>query len=261
MNSRAGAPRQSGERFPSGKLKPKPAGEPIAPAAWARLRTDVVKLTGDARLASQVGRLSFHRQLTDKQTVTAFRIGEIYGAYERFKGKRRSTRSPSYEMGFGGSDGIAEELMDAETLAQLEARIRAAETSFLTLQDELESYPRAARAALEQLCVEDCAINPMHLNDIAGLLDRVSKSIGETGSKKRRRRIGQARARASAAPAPSTTTPPAPARRTDKDKTAWLAFMHAMRPDLDDKELQAAHDFFVAMKDREQFNRGKRAAK
>lgn len=246
---RVGRPREDGERYPSGKLKQKPTGFAIAPAAWARIRVDMVKLSGDTRLASEVGRLSFHRLITDKQAATAFRIGEIYGAFERHKRKRRTTKSPSYEMGFGG-DGIAEELMDAEELEQLEARIIEAESAFLALDEHLTTFPRAARAAIEQLCIDDCAINSMYLRDIGRLLDNVATFLLENtqSAKKKRRRKAKVRP---PAPTPVAT----PARRADHEMRSWLSFMHTVRPDLDTAGLQAAYDIFSAMKDRGRFAR------
>lgn len=249
VSSRVGRPREDGPRYPSGKLKPTTTRASVTPAAWARIRTDMVKASGDARLASEVGRLSFHGLLTDRQAATAFRIGEIYGAFERHKRKNRSSRSPSYEMGFGG-EGIAEELMSTEALENLEAQIRAAESAFLELQDILEDYPSAAIAALEQLCVENCAINSTYLPHMGRLLDRVAAKLTESVSKKRRQRQQRV-----PSPAPAQTPPrtPAPGRGPDDDKAAWFTFMRAVRPDLDTMALNNAYDLFLAMKDRQRF--------
>ena len=41
-------------------------------------------------------------RLLHGEAATAFQIGEVYGRYEAQIGKRRTTRSPSYESGFGG---------------------------------------------------------------------------------------------------------------------------------------------------------------
>lgn len=102
VQSGPGRPKKPGERYPGGQLKPG-SGEPIAPTVLRRIFRDAEDGYADARLGSQVGRLYFHRQLTSTEASTAFYIGEIYGRYEAQIGKRRSTRSPSYESGLAAT--------------------------------------------------------------------------------------------------------------------------------------------------------------
>ena len=174
MHAKPGRPPKPGERFPSGDIKPK--GEPtgsISATAWQRIKAEGMRFGLDARLGSEIGRLSLHGELTNAQTVTAFRIGEIYGRFERYKRRRRSVASPSYESGFGDAD-VAEERMDPDELARHEVRIQDAERQFHLLQEELPAYPPAVKAAIEDLCVNDRMINPTQLAEVCYWLDRLT---------------------------------------------------------------------------------------
>jgi len=260
VSGRVGRPREEGDRYPGGKLKPKTklTRDAIAPAAWARVRSEVVAIAKDPRLASEVGRLSLHRIITDRQAVTAFRVGEIYGTYERLKGRRRSTRSPSYERGSGG-EGIAEELMSDEALQDLESRIRTAEDAFLELMEILKPYPRTAVSALEQLCVEDRAIDPTYMGNMGRLLDNIAGALAASSKKRRRQKVtvAPARPRVKVISEVVTTAPmvrPAPA-----EKAVLEELLVKLRPDLNEEQRAEAYRIFLAMKDRHRFNEEKLA--
>lgn len=249
--NKTGPKKKHGDRYACGKLKP--TGDPIQPAAWERIRSEVVKFARDQRLGSQVGRLSFHKQLTDAQTAAAFRVAAIYGSFDRWHGRRRSARSPSYEMGYrGDSSEVADELMSPEARADRDRAMRAADEAFGELQDELESWPRADRDALERLCVDDRALVEDELIRVRAILTELTQFFGQT-SKKRKRTRTRVQARPEAAPAPA----PGPARpaRTDPDKAAWIKAMKIMRPDLDDDRLEEAYRLLAALREREAFNR------
>src|SRR5262245_29603916 len=123
-----GRPPKAGERYPSGKLKPKSAIEPIAPAQWQRIATEAKRKTIDARLGTELGRLLLHGEISNKHMAVAVRVGEVYRDFERHKRLRRNVQSPSY--GAAGDTSIAEELMNPEALERLGAGIRAATEKF-----------------------------------------------------------------------------------------------------------------------------------
>jgi hypothetical protein len=245
-----GRPPKAGDRYPGGQLKPD-TREPLAPALLRRIFRAAKEGYADARLASQVGRLLYHRELTSGEAGTAFHIAEIYGRFEAQHGTRRTTRSPSYETGFS-SAGRATALLTSEDIE----RIQAIEAAWRALQDELEEYPRWVRGAIETLCVDDGAISSLYLADVRRVLAKLAMFFRSRRSKKSRRRrvslmvVGPEHR---AAPLP----PAEPAHRIDRDKEAWLAVQRKLRPDLEDRELGEAYEIFVALKARAQFNDSK----
>lgn len=250
-NKKPGTKPKPGARFLCGKLRP--TGDPIQPAAWARLRGDAAKLLKDDRLSSQVGRLSFHRELSDAQATAAFRVGAIYGNFERHKSKRRSIGSPSYERAFRGDGDIAEELMDADTLEQLERAIQASAEAFRALMSELSLYPRPVCALIETLCVDDRAIPAQDLPIVREALDLLANFFGKSGSRKRARARRPKSVTTAAAPAPT----PRAATFADIDAVVLRKLMKVLRPDLDEAGLRQATEIGGALKEREIFNRKK----
>jgi hypothetical protein len=268
-----GRHRKAGHRYPSGKLK-KPTGDPIVPAAWARVRTDAAKLINDDRLASELGRLSFHRELTDAQAAAGFRVAEIYAGYEKAKGKRRSLGSPSYEQEFRGDGGFPEELVavkdaaekpNAITLDDLSeddplykrmAGTLAAEQAFLALQDELDNYGPRARDLLETLCVDNCTINPQKLDAMRWLLNRLAVFFGTSGSRKKAKRQAPRKtgAERAAAPAPVSRVT---VRHPPIEAVVLRTMLKAARPDMDAEQIEAAVSLAGAVKERELFRRTK----
>jgi hypothetical protein len=160
-SGKTGRPERPGERYPSGGRKD--PDDQRASAIWRRLVEDGELLGADPRLSSQIGRLRLHRELTDSQASAADLIGRIMGRYERLHGKRRSTRSPSYEFSTGGARDRNE---DPEWVEQVEADYRR-------LQECIPVFPREARDIIEQLCCEDRHIMAIYLNDVRAVLDRV----------------------------------------------------------------------------------------
>jgi len=245
----SGRPPKSGERYPGGQLKPADGREPLSPALLRRIFRSAEEGHGDARLASQVGRLVFYRLLSAAEATTAFQVAEVYGRFEAQSGVRRSTRSPSYETGFNGGragDELAA-LVDPETIE----RMRTIEAAWLALQDELSDYPRRVRAAIETLCVNDEAIGSLLLPDVRKILAKLAAFFRSGRAKKRRRRSALMVVGREHRAIPIDT--PAP-RRIDRDKEAWLAVQRKLSPQLDERELQDAYGIFVAMKDRGRFN-------
>jgi hypothetical protein len=72
-------------------------------ALFQRIRSNYGKFNTDPRMLTEIARLSFNRELSDAQTVTAFRIGEIYHRYFKVNGVKVMPKSPAYEVGSLGS--------------------------------------------------------------------------------------------------------------------------------------------------------------
>jgi hypothetical protein len=270
---KTGRPREEGERYPSGKLKPKtikPSIEPIAPALWDRLRSAAIAAVEDARLGSEVGKLSLHGELSATQASAAFRIAQIYGRFERYRDLRRSVGSPSYMV--ASSDiaddnkefeaitpemlarSMAEELLEPEQLADLEQRVDAADKRFLKLQGFMKVFPSNMRSAIEQLCVEDRPVNPGMIDAIGMALDeaakffRIKSAPKDKEKKKPKREV-------------IVTRDGAEHEIADPDKVAWMKALRALRPDLSDPELVQVYAMACALKAREVVERAKTAAK
>ena len=171
-------PRKNGERHPCGKLKQNHQSSlPIA--AWKRVRETVAKSQSDPRLGSEVGKYLIGGELTDTEAAVAEEVAKIYGRYEKLHGKRRSAASPSYEMGWSDGPGLADERMTSEQVTTRDKRERAIEDAFMALQDEMTSEARGARAALEQLCVENHPV-PGWLPEVKKVLRRLAPKWQKT---------------------------------------------------------------------------------
>lgn len=257
---KSGPKKRDGERYACGKLKP--TGDPIQPAVWQRIRAAATRDAGDPRLASEIGRLSFFRELTNAQAAAAFRIGAIYGTFERLKGSpRRAIASPSYERGFDGDSGVAEELMAADVLADRNQRVDAAEKIWRGLQTEIAILPlygrgvNAPRRLLELLCVDDRAVPGTDLDLVRAWLDDLAMVFGISTSKRKppSRRPAKRVITAGEAAGPATQTPRAP----DVDALVITMMLRKARPDLSEDDLRQAVQLAGALKDREIFNRKK----
>jgi hypothetical protein len=172
--SKRGRPRLDRPRYPSGQVRPKGAG--ITHTALQRLRS----LGTNPVLGTQVGRLLFLGEIDMMQAQTAWRIAEIYGRYDRAMGRQRSAASPAYEAGRGRDTGLAESEDEA-------ARHQAAVRRFERVQEalrEIASWPRTARVALEELCVEDRAIPGEWMLEVKVVLDRLAAPLGLRGRKR-----------------------------------------------------------------------------
>jgi hypothetical protein len=103
-------------RYASGKLRP----ETASPAVIRSIIDQAKRGAADPLLRTEVGRLRLNDVLTDSQVAAATRFAKIVGAYDKAKGlPRRTTASPSYERGFGRSNGGGKD--DAEVIDFLAA--------------------------------------------------------------------------------------------------------------------------------------------
>lgn len=257
-----GRKRKTAPRYPNGDLRP--AGEPIVPAAWARIRTEAARLTDDQRLSSEIGRLSFHREITDMQAATAFRVADIYNAFERARELRRSSRSPSYERGFGrGGDNDElvtreqmEQLLDDDPLKKKMLAAIAAHENFWALQKELTGLTTAQRHMLEGLCCDNRFLTREELVTVREILDYLALRIGSSTSKKKARRAERnARLKPAKAAAPATRSAP---RQTSPKTLALQTLLKSIRPDLDDAGIREACRLMDALEDRERMRTDKK---
>jgi hypothetical protein len=166
MVGKRGRPALPGERYPSGERRV--AADPRAENVFRRF-AELEQMVGlDPRLTSQIGRLRYLRLLTDNQAAAADRIAQIYGRFEQIHERRRSSVSPSYQLGRRTGAG-----RDFDP-----AQIAAAEADYRDLQDCIPPIPREARDVIEQLCVENCAISSLYLPHVRIILDRVAGAFG-----------------------------------------------------------------------------------
>jgi hypothetical protein len=265
---KTGRPREEGERYPSGKLKPtkiRSSIEPIAPALFDRLRTELMKKGADSRFGSEVGRLSMQGELSATQAAAAFRIAEIYGRFERYRDLRRSVGSPSYMVAssiYAGDDkaieaitpemlarSMAEELLEPEQLKDLEQRVDAADQRFLKLQKFMRVFPGNVRAALELLCVEDRMTNPAAVETIRAALDEAAVFFRIKAAPKDKKKATREIV---------VTRDGATHEIADPDKTAWLKTLEKLCPHLLPHERNQAYAMTVALKAREVVERAKK---
>ncbi len=229
MRRKPGPRKKPGERYPSGDLKPV-----IAPALWGRIRD----LSRDKKPCSEVGRLCFHRELTDTQAAAAFVIADIYRS--------------------GDSEDSAKERRDGTTAAT-EGDPHGSQRDRKALDDLLSEYPPKLREAVIELCVLNRNVDWKLRPQIRQLLDHVAlwrwpgtrRRQADGGSKLARRSIPRRR-RAASIQAPEGTEP-----RPDLDVEAVDKLIAALRPDLDADGKACLIDHFVALRDREKFRQEK----
>lgn len=252
----AGRKRKAGPRYPNGDLKPQ--GEPIVPAVWARIRSEAAKLADDRRLSSEIGRLSFHREITDLQAATAFRVGAIYHDFARAKQLARTARSPNYERGFGrgGDDDVIIKVEDMDLLLDgdpLKKRMRAAiaaQEAFADLQEHMNILTVPQRHMIERLCVDDGHLTADELVTVRQILDWLATKIGKSVSKGKARRAE--RNTRLLKPRPTTGLDARAQRREPPpDHVVLKALLTKLRPDLAGHELAKVCALADGLKDRE----------
>ncbi len=255
-----GRPRKAGERTAYGALK-RVTDNGLTPTAIKRIVEDLARGAGDKRFETEVARLLFERKLNDREAAAAFKIGEIYGRFERLHGKKRSAVSPSYTIGRAGAPELADERMTAEQVEVRDKRERDTEAAWLVLQDEIPPYPAKWRSMIEHLCVENLHVPEIWLPELRWMLERIAKAARIPGQKNMKgdRNDGKA---GKAVPQPSAgrivgtpnrtngalSTSMAP--RINDDRDAWLCLIHNLRPDMDAAALVEAGRYQGALRDR-----------
>jgi hypothetical protein len=264
VQTKRGRPRAEGERYPGGKLK-RPAGtdkHPIAPALWQRIKTDGIKLGLDPRLATELGRLGLHDELTASEVSAGFRIAQVYGRYEYFHGRTRSAGGSAFFKLFVADLEPLLDVKDRDPLYEFE-RERAEEEAKAEFQLLQEHMPPSHRAFVEQLCVENQPINPYALRGVKIVLQYFAKLFADDKRYRARQakklagndfkmKVAAPKKKASAKRTSEPASELKPAR-INKDKTAWLKIQRILRPDLSDEELEKAWRIYNALKAREDF--------
>lgn len=270
-----GRPREAGERYPSGKLKPtaKSVAVPastgrsaISGALWQRMLADGQKMFGDARFGTELARLGATGQITPSEVATGIRVAAVYGRFEYYQNLQRSAASPHYIRECvaegAGSDTEAVNFAFKEGRERdrsfdpdsRELREQEATAAFKSLQDAL---PMEVRAQLEMLCVED-----RHVGYQGLIRARVGLAIAKEhftdearGTSKRDRKLHKMRARLQMAPPPKAGPP-----SENPFKEAFMAVQRKLAPHLTDDDLGLAWATLCALKARGDFRADKEKA-
>ena len=156
MANKRGRKRKSGERYPSGDLKPV-----IAPSLWRRIWDHGGEFNPLFR--TELSRLSYHGELSDRQTLAGFYIGDIY---RRYYGQKNSPKTPH---GSNSLDKIELRLSSRQPL--LFSAEKMIEKEWRTIENEVEALPQKLRSAVLDLCVLNEPINPMIYPEVRHFLD------------------------------------------------------------------------------------------
>lgn len=231
--------------------KKKTAIKPIEPGQWDRIRRLVASGTLDPIHGSAIGRLSYLGELTATEASAAFRVGEIYGRYDRVVlEKRRSARSPSYEMGFSGQ---TPEGQQANQRLSDEEESRIATKNFNDLKNQLPEFPRELRSRIEELCVEDISIGSADLADVRIILGKLAQYFGiVSAGKNSPSRLPQKRS-----PSIVPDGAPAPSRLPSIDLVCFRDVMVSILPKPMQNQIDAIYDDYCARRAREVFRRQK----
>lgn len=264
VQNKRGRPRQPGERYPSGKLKPADTDkQPIAPALWQRIRTEGVKFGLDPRLTTELGRLALHDELSSAEVSAGFRIAEIYARYEKFHGLVRSAGGSSFFRQFVADAEKPIDIKDRDILYEFE-REREEEEAKAEFELLQEHMPASHRGFVEQLCVDNRPINPHVLRGVRSVLKYFAELFKDDKKYRSKRakkltnndfKIKFAKPKKKAAAPPAAVEVKKPAE--NKDKSAWLQVQRILRPDLSEEELEKVWSIFVALKARSEFRSSK----
>jgi hypothetical protein len=225
MGRKKGRPPSRAPRTSSGRPI---SGTPGAYVLFNRLKKDALSLARDPRMASELTLLGLRGELSDRQVSAGLKVAEIYRAFERHHGRRRSVASPSYERTYGTGAGRPDD----------EAKIKKIEADWRNLQDIIDmeiSETQRARELIERVCVEDSRPLDQELDALRGYFDVIARELAR-GKRDRKRKRAQLPSIAVTAKAP----PRPPQKRADLDKVAWIACTRQMRPDLSLEQAEAA---------------------
>lgn len=239
--------------------------EPIAPALWDRIRRNVNAGLLPPIHASEIARLAQHGEITSTEAAAAFRIGEIYGRYERCVGCSRSARSPSYEMGYSGHPPENQQERDEER----DRTEQDATKAWLSLQGMLSKMVVGSveLRRLEELCVQNEPISPPDVQTVRKILDRLAQYFRVVSAGKNVELKRQARASYRTPRTVLSNTPAPPPRAQGADRASFLASVAPLIPNVSQDQLDKAFDDYCngratenAKRDRETFRQEKASA-
>jgi hypothetical protein len=257
-NGTRGRPREEGERYRTGKLKPKPvidtARKPLSGAVVQRMLSADAWLYSEANYGKEATRLWAAGQLAPAELATGLRFAGIYGRYEFHNGLPRSAPAPHYireyiAEGIGDADQPKRD-EEEDPKAALERRVRTADADFKWLQEVLSTEHRAV---MEALFVDDLHVG-YHLakakTALAVLAEafRERENQGDGGKQKKRKKKGKERSGEA-----TIDLPPLAAKPPNPAKIALQTLLAKTAPHLDDQGLEEAWNIYCALKSREDF--------
>lgn len=145
--------------------------EPIAPALWDRIRRNVGQGLLPAIHGTEIARLHHFGLITPTEAAAAFRIAEIYSRWDKCLGRARSARSPSFELGFGGSVPENQKAADQKDADDIK-REKDAREKWDALEEKFNklNVTPSERRRIEELCAQNEAIGSIELSDIRPIL-------------------------------------------------------------------------------------------
>jgi hypothetical protein len=260
---RPGRPPLPGPRYQCGRRKP--TGDPRGHNVWQFIRKHGLRLGLDEKLRTEVGRLNYVGELTDRHCETAFTIARIYGEFERWHGQRRAAASPSYMQSFAGprrEEDLLDPLRDLspeeeKVRDRLLQRIARSERRMTELAECFERLPASmvssVRDRIERLCVMDETISSQELPMIAQMLTFIGS------------RIGTSRPQSTAVPPlprslprhSATSSPRFTPRNEDVHREDWKAVVRSMPGAPDEALLEQKWAEYRARLDRGKLRRQK----
>lgn len=169
------------EKKKKGRPSQRQLDETTGGIVWQRLAQHAADIGLDPRITSQIGKLRLKKQFTDAQAAAADLIGRIFGRWERLHGRTRTTRSPSYEFTTAGEIEKPWLWGDENRAPDPEWRdwAEGVERDMADLDRLLKAHPKEARAAVEDLCIENRAVPTWMLNRyVYAVLNEVSVEFG-----------------------------------------------------------------------------------
>ena len=166
--TKTGRKRQSGERYPSGKLKPAEQQPGTPPAKIRRVVDLALRNAADPMLATAVGWLRLHMILTDTQTAAALAYAKLQGQYDSAIGlPRRSAASPAYGSGFSGGSS-----QDPD-----EKAVGAVKRRYAALREVVQASGPKSIGLMDRTCIEDTHPSAWELTDFISALNAVAKHL------------------------------------------------------------------------------------
>lgn len=222
--------------------KQRTAIDAISPTAFKRMMDQAALEAKDPRLGTEIGRLCAAGRMTATEATAAFRVAEIYGRYERVAGLKRSSKSPSYEVGYGGGGDTVEGEHDQKAVK-----------AWKELQGHIPVWPAGMRTNLETLAVENRCIGPIEVKETCLLLQILAHAFGITSARDNSAPIRRSpRALAVKQSTGATKLP-----FSNFDREALHATLLRVNPKLLEDELLEHWTFFSTWKFRERFRREK----
>jgi hypothetical protein len=250
---RQGRKRKAGPREPSGRPQRDHGGP--AEAIWQRIRA----VARDPRYGTEIGRLNLRGDITDGQAAAGLRIAEVYGANDWAMGRRRTSASPSYEIGLARGGGAGGEICESPEPSRncrcpacnAAERVRQARRAY----DELiRAIPARIRPLIEAVCVDDRYGGLMWLGPLRIALDAAAKHLAGHRRPDEERKSSDWRDRHV-----SLSVAPLPLPNGEAEKMPNLrhieedAFVATLAPEMDEGEKVRKYREFRARRDRAMF--------